>query len=57
MTFKFNGEIIECSKATALMIMSIARESYIESSNTPIVITSALLFNAINDEFREESGV
>lgn len=58
MAFKFNGEIIECSKPTALIIRSVAWECYVESANLPKVNTIALsLFNAINDAFRdEESG-
>ena len=55
MKFWFNGEIIECSKQTAIMIRSIAWVCYVESCKTPKVNTSALLlFDAINDGLREE---
>lgn len=55
MTFRFNGEVIECSEPTLLIIRDIAWECYVESCKTPKVNTFALLlFDAINDGLREE---
>lgn len=57
MNFTFNGEVIECSVATARVIRSIAWSSYVESSKRPKIDTNAyLLFNSINDALRGVGG-